>query len=168
MRALRIRQLLAGGFLALALAGCESAFAPPTLSQPTPDGDNDGDSEIQTYRVVVRPDYAYQGTTFSGGTLSFKAADLPAIRDTLAKGDPSRQSYEIDYGPGVNFLLVRFDADALAFKDLRGVVSATARTGEHTVRVRITYGEVSVVEYGRFYVLPPQDVANKPTALGVR
>lgn len=164
----RISRLAALLFWAALGLGCQSAFAPP-LAEHRVDGDGDSDADVQAYTVKVLPQYAYQGTTFTDGSLTFPSAtDLAALRQKLAVGDPSRQSYEIDYGPGVHFLLVRFDPDTLSFRDLRGVVSATARTGEHTVRVRISYGEVSVVEYGRFYVLPPQDTGNKQTLLGVR
>ncbi|RJO67782.1 MAG: hypothetical protein C4523_08470 [Myxococcales bacterium] len=165
-------------------AGCDSAFAPPNPSSPTdgdkdadasdpdpdvePDGDQDGeiDEEILDYNLRLLPQFAYQGDTIRDGTIEFK--NLEEVREKLNHGNPAFQSWQVDYGPDINFILLRFDSEALRFHSMEAVVSATARTGERLVRVRVTYGDVSVVEHGRFYVLPPPDSANLRRTLPAR
>lgn len=153
-----MRRLLLSLLFSWGLVACHAAFAPATDGdRDTSDGDTDTDAASETYNVKVYPQFAYQGASFSGGHLEFRDEALAGIKARLAQGDPSRQSWEVNYGPGIYFSLIRFDAENLNFHDISGLVSASARTGERLVTVRITYGDVTVTEQGRFYVLPPQD-----------
>lgn len=151
--------------LFMLFSGCESAFAPPDSGSSGNHGHNpdssDGDimetdgGEIE-YNLILRPDYARQGDTFLDGAISFRNEE--EVRAKLAEGDPAFQSYAIDYGEYVNFLLVRFDPDLLRFYDIQAVVSAIAPTDSpQKVYARITYGDVNVVEYGKFHILPSID-----------
>lgn len=151
-------------FGAILFAGCSSAFKPPFMGDVDEPVDGDMDQDIaemeeeeaaETFNLILKPDFLRVGASTKTGEITFKNAD--ELKARLEKGDPSFPNWRIDFGNDIRFDLIRFDAENLRFYDIEMVVWAKARTGKRTVSARITYGNVTVVEYGEFFVLPALD-----------
>lgn len=140
--------------------GCDSAFEPPgeewedgDSEAPETESDSDADSEIPPeYNLKITPQFGTQGQVIEGLTIEF--TNVGEVRRILEKGNPALQSYQVNLGTGVYIELIRYDPDEIKFYDTLVSIPATTRTGEYIASVRITYGSATVIEYGRFYVLP--------------
>jgi len=147
--------ILCLGLGILLLSGCGSAFEPD-------DAESDGDGEQEQtdgdgtdFDLRILPQFAYQGDTITDGSIEF--LNVEEVRERLSHGDASKQRLAMDFGKDIVIKVMHYDPEALRFYGLKALVSAGARTGERVVTVGITYGDVTVIERGRFYVLPPLD-----------
>ena|GEM_PF-4636501 len=153
--------------LIMLLPACQTAFKAPMGDQDLEvDGDldqdqdvNDADEDILQFNLNLSPDFLRVGSSIKNGEITFKNA--AQLKEELAKGDPAFPNWRVDFGDDIRFDVIRFDAENLRFYDMEMVVWAKARTGKRTVSARITYGNVTVVEYGEFFVLPALDSRKK-------
>ncbi len=154
----------------------DSELEPDAEDGDTTESEEAQDGEIEEFNLVVtrtvirddQPeqevvDFIRQGESLNDLHIHFK--NVEELQSYFSDADKAFQSWRIDFGPDIRFDLVRFDVDELEFYDIALAAENSARTGKRTVSARITFGEKTAIEYGRFWVLPSLNVPNVQTPL---